>query len=196
MTHRSAWAVSDGRLPIIEGTVIRLQVQRLPSGAVPKPVWLRHSNVDLDTDAVDRCWQAFLRRFDIEHTSRMLEQALGWNCPKIRDPRAADRWTWLVLAAYTQLRLARDLRSPREKPASPDRLTPARVRRAFRHLRRHTTRPARAPKPTQPGPGRPPGQPNQHPATRHDVHLMSTPDSRTVRREAPKSTTPRPRRMG
>ncbi|WP_326952921.1 hypothetical protein [Amycolatopsis sp. NBC_01286] len=33
LTHRIAWAGHDGALPIIEGTVIRLQVERLPSGA-------------------------------------------------------------------------------------------------------------------------------------------------------------------
>ncbi|MFF6983683.1 hypothetical protein ACFZAV_39865 [Streptomyces sp. NPDC008343] len=41
----------------------------------------------------------------------------------IRGRRPADRWTWLVIAAYAQLRLARppaaDLRRPWEKPAEP-----------------------------------------------------------------------------
>ena len=41
---------------------------------------------------VNRCWQAFLRRFDIEHTFRFLKQVLGWTKPKLRDPAAADRW--------------------------------------------------------------------------------------------------------
>jgi hypothetical protein len=40
LTHRTAWATEAGDLPILEGTVIRLQVDRLPSGAIPKPVWL------------------------------------------------------------------------------------------------------------------------------------------------------------
>ncbi|AUY53633.1 hypothetical protein C2142_37840 [Streptomyces sp. CB01881] len=44
-----------------------------------------------------------------------------------------DRWAWLVIAAHTQLSLARplvaDLRHSRERPAEPNRLTPARVRR-------------------------------------------------------------------
>jgi hypothetical protein len=31
---------------------------------------------------------------------------LGWTRPKLRDPAAADRWTWLILACYAQLRLA------------------------------------------------------------------------------------------
>ena len=40
LTHRVAWMAHAEQLPIIEGTVIRLQVERLPSGAIPKPVWL------------------------------------------------------------------------------------------------------------------------------------------------------------
>ncbi|MFD5340366.1 hypothetical protein ACFWJD_31355 [Streptomyces hawaiiensis] len=32
----------------------------------------------------DRLWQAYLRRFDIEHTFRLFKQTLGWTCPKIR----------------------------------------------------------------------------------------------------------------
>src|SRR5205814_2237326 len=106
LTRRAAWA-GCGELPIIAGTVIRLQVDRLPSGAIPKPVWLWWSSVDAIPADVDRLWQAFLRRFDIEHTFRMWKQTLGWTCPKIRTPQAADRWTWLILAAYTQLRLTR-----------------------------------------------------------------------------------------
>ncbi len=40
--------------------MIRLEVQRLPSGAIPKPVWLRHSRTGLDHVEVDLAWQAFL----------------------------------------------------------------------------------------------------------------------------------------
>jgi hypothetical protein len=150
---------------------------------------------------VDLLWQAFLRRFDIEHTFRMLKQTLGWVTPKLRDPDAADRWTWLLLAAYTQLRLARgvvaDLRRPWEKTVPPRRLTPARVRRGFRYIRRHITCPAQAPKPTRPGPGRPSGHPNQRPAPRYDVHIVTTPDKRKPRTgKASKSVNPRPRRTG
>ncbi|MEV6719285.1 NF041680 family putative transposase, partial [Lentzea sp. NPDC051208] len=138
LTHRIAWAGHDGPLPILDGTVIRLQVERLPSGATPKPVWLWHSRTGLDQAEVDLAWQAFLRRFDIEHTFRMLKQTLGWTTPKLRSPQAADRWTWLLIVAYTQLRLARDLtadlRRPWEKPRSAQRLSPARVRRGFRNL--------------------------------------------------------------
>jgi hypothetical protein len=113
------------------------------------------------------------RFIDLEHTFRLFKQTLGWTTPKIRTPAAADRWTWLVITAHTQLRLARplvaDLRRPWERPAGPQRLTPARVRRGFRNIRPTTLLPTRAPKPSRPGPGRPPGSRNRHPATSHDV---------------------------
>jgi hypothetical protein len=109
----------------------------------------------------------------LEHTFRLFKQVLGWTAPKIRDPAAADRWTWLLIAAYAQLRLARvlaaDLRLPWERPAPAGRLTPARVRRGFRNIRAMVRCPAGAPKPGKPGPGRPPGSKNRHPATRYDV---------------------------
>jgi len=40
LTHRGCWAHHDGDLPIIEGTLIRLQVEHLPGDRDPKPVWL------------------------------------------------------------------------------------------------------------------------------------------------------------
>jgi hypothetical protein len=173
LTRRAAWLEYDGDLPVLEGTLIRLVVDHLPGDGDPKPLWLWSSRVGADPSHVDRLWQAFLRRFDLEHTFRFFKQTLGWTAPKVRDPLAADRWTWLVIAAYTQLRLARylaqDLRRPWERPAPEGRLTPARVRRGFRNLRAKTARPAGAPKPTTPGPGRPPGSRNRRPATRHDV---------------------------
>jgi hypothetical protein len=65
--------------------------------------------------------------------------------------------------------LTEDLRRPRERPAEPRRLTPARVRRGFRNVRATASRPAAAPKPSRPGPGRPPGSKNKHRAKHHDV---------------------------
>ena len=173
LTHRAAWLDHDGPLPVIEGTLIRLQVDHLPGDRAPKPVWLWSSATGAAPGEVDRLWQAFLRRFDLEHTFRLFKQVLGWTVPKIRDPQAADRWTWLVIACHTQLRLARpladDLRLPWERPAPPGRRTPARVRRGFRNIRATVPCPAGVPKPGKPGPGRPPGSKNRHPAPRHDV---------------------------
>jgi hypothetical protein len=173
LTHRGPWAAHSGRLPIVEGTLIRLRVEHLPGQRQAKPVWLWTSAIGADAAAVTCCWQAYLRRYDLEHTIRFWKQTLGWTAPKLRSPAAADRWTWLVLAAHTQLRLARplavDLHRPWERPLPIERLTPARVRRGFRYLRAKTTSPARAPKPAHPGPGRPPGRTNRQHAPRYDV---------------------------
>lgn len=200
LTHRTAWTSQSGDLPIIEGTVILLTVEKLPSGATAKPVWLWSSLPEATSSEVDLLWQAFLRRFDIEHMFRFFKQTLGWVSPKLRDPAVADRWTWLVLAAYTQLRLARgaaaDLRRPWEKPAPPERLTPARVRRAFRHLRDKAGTPAAAPKPSRPGPGRPPGKPNHHRAAHHDVHIVTSSNPDTSNKKTTTPHGPRPRRKG
>ena len=173
LTHRAAWLDHDGPLPVIDGTLIRLQVDHLPGDRDPKPVWLWSSATGASPGQVDRLWQAFLRRFDLEHTFRLFKQVLGWTTPKIRDPAAADRWTWLILAVHAQLRLARpladELRLPWERPALPGRQTPARIRRGFRDIRATIPCPAGAPKPGKPGPGRPPGSNNRRPAPRHNV---------------------------
>jgi hypothetical protein len=174
LSRRSAWAdYPEGELPRVQGTVIRLQVDHLPGDRDPKPVWLWWSRVGASPADVDRLWRAFLRRFDLEHTFRLLKQTLGWTAPKLRDPTAADRWTWLVIAAHTQLRLARplaeDLRKPWERPARPGRLTPARVRRGFRRLHAKIPGPTAAPKPGKAGPGRPTGSKNKRKAPHHPV---------------------------
>ena len=169
--------------------MIRLQVARLPGRQNPTPLWLWWSNTGATPAEVDRCWQAFLRRFDLEHTFRLFKQTLGWTVPKLRDPAAGDRWTWLIIIAHTQLRLARhltdDLRRPWERPAPPERLTPARVRRGFRRLRAKTPLPASAPKPAHPGPGRPPGTRNTRPAAHHPVGKHSKPDTTTSIKNQP-----------
>jgi hypothetical protein len=186
LTHRAAWESHQGPLPLIEGSIIRLQVERLPGDRSPKPVWLWYSRPELTHSDLNRLWRAFLRRFDLEHTFRFLKQTLGWTRPRIRTPDQGDRWTWIILAAHTQLRLARhlthDLRRPWEKPVTePHRLTPARIRRGFQNLRPKTTLPASAPKPSRPGPGRPPGSTNRQPAHRHDVGKNATTTSTTAK---------------
>jgi hypothetical protein len=56
LTRRAAWLDHEGSLPIIEGSVIRLQVEKLPSGGVNKPVRLRRSGTGATGTDVDRCW--------------------------------------------------------------------------------------------------------------------------------------------
>jgi len=98
----------------------------------------------------------------IEHTIRFAKQTLGWTTPRPRHPEQADRWTWLVLAAHAQLRLARavvaDTRLPWERPRPPGRLSPVRVCRGFPRLLVRLGSPAATPKPAGRSPGRPKGR--------------------------------------
>jgi hypothetical protein len=194
LTRDSAWEHHPGTLPVIEGTLIQLRPARLPGYRALKPLWLWAPVTGAGPADVTALWQAFLRRFDLEHTFRFFKQVLGWTAPKLRDPAAADRWTWLILACCTQLRLAAalaaDLRLPWQRPAPPGTMTPARVRRGFRAVCATAGSPAAPPKPSTPGPGRPKGSPNRHKAPRHDVgKTHPKPRNRTKRR----TKTKRPR---
>jgi hypothetical protein len=156
--------------PIVAGTVIRVQVEHLPGprGRAVKTLWLWWAGPG--TPDLDLCWRAYIRRFDLEHTFRFCKQSLGWTTPRVRTPEQADRWTWLVLAAYTQLRLARpitaDTRLPWERRLPTARLTPTRIRRAFLRLLPVLGTPASPPKPCGRSPGRPKGS-RRGPAPRH-----------------------------
>jgi len=147
--------------PIVRGTVILVEVSRLPARPYPPQVlWLWWAGPAGALD-LDLLWRAYVRRFDLEHTLRFCKQSLGWAAPRVRHPEQADRWTWLVVAAYTQLRLARawvaDRRLPWERALDPDKLTPSRVRRVVSGLLQVVGTPASAPKPCGRSPGRPKG---------------------------------------
>ena len=107
---------------------------------------------------LDLIWLSYCCRFSLEHVIKFMKLTLGWTTPWVRHPEQADRWSWLILAAYTQLRLARgivaDRRLPWEKPLSQRRLTPTRVLRAFYGLLPSLGTPASAPKPRVRSPGR------------------------------------------
>ena len=59
LTRRAAWMDSTD-LPLLEGTVIGLEVDHLPSGAIPKPVWLWWSGIDATPAHVDLLWEQVL----------------------------------------------------------------------------------------------------------------------------------------
>ena len=164
-------------LPVIEGTLIRLAAARPAPGQrrlEPMWIWASDPRAGSDEAAVAALWQSYLRRFDIEHTFRFLKVQLGWDKPMLRDPAAADRWTWLLIACHAQLHLARPLaaatRLPWQRPqgpGQPEAMTPGRVRAGFREARHAAGTPASAAKTTRPGPGRPKGSKNKHKAPRH-----------------------------
>jgi hypothetical protein len=78
--------------PVVRGTVVLVEVGRLPARPYPPQVlwlwWAGPGAPDLDI-----LWRAYVRRFDLEHTLRFCKQALGWTTPRPRHPEQADRWT-------------------------------------------------------------------------------------------------------
>lgn len=155
--------------PVVRGTLALVEVERLPRPTrPPRTLWLWWRGPG--TPDPDQLWRAYVRRFDLEHTLRFCKQTLGWTTPRPRHPEQADRWTWLVLAAYTQLRLARaavaDHRLPWERRLPAGNGTPTRVRRDFPQVLVAVGSPASAPKPCGRSPGRPKGSKSGH-AARH-----------------------------
>lgn len=104
------------------GTLMWLKVECLPGDRDSKPVWLWSSAASATPADVDRWWQSFLRRFGLEHMFRLMKQTLGRAAPKIHHADTADLRICLIIAAHTQLQLARP--SPRTSAvpgnAAPD----------------------------------------------------------------------------
>src|SRR5918993_5078752 len=87
---------SRGPRPIVRGTIIRVQVQRVPAKTrPPKVLWLWWAGPgELDWDLV---WRAYIRRFDLEHTIRFCKQTLGWTMPDRGippRPTGGPGWCW------------------------------------------------------------------------------------------------------
>ncbi len=172
--QNSGWTGHEGPLPVVEGTLIRLAaVTRAAGCQALEPMWLWAPDPQAGPAEVTALWQAYLRRFDLEHAFRFIKSRLGWNRPLLRDPQAADRWSWIIIACMAQLYLARPLaaavRLPWQPPMAAAAMTPGRVRAGFRHARDTVGTPARTAKPGKPGPGRPKGSKNTSKAPRHPV---------------------------
>jgi hypothetical protein len=161
--------------PVIPGMLIRITVGKLPKQTcAPKPLWLWwHGPIVPD---LARIWQAYRARFQLEHTFKFVRYHFNWTTPRVRHPEQADRWTHLILLAYTMLRLARpviaDQRLPWECPLKEGKLTPYRVRRALSAILPQLPRVANPPQPCGLSPGRRKGV-KSGPAPRYPAHKKS-----------------------
>lgn len=180
---------------IVEGSLIRREMTH-PGGHVQ--VWWLWWAGPADAFDLTVLADAYRHRFTIEHAFRFGKQDLFWTGHTPLDPAQAERWSWIVAFAYTQLRLARpvtaDLRLPWEKHLPPDLLTPRRVRRGFRLVTANLPTPAKPPKPSRPGPGRPKGSKNKNPRTRQPLVKKGRPHNtgHPKHRNPKATTTPRP----
>ena len=159
-THAQPHAQPHAR-PLLRGTLIRWEVKRLPRPTkTPVPLWFWWWAPTPPDWAV--VWQASTARFSLAHTFRFFKHTRNWTTPTLRQPAAADRWTWRLLLASVQVRLARDLvadvRFPWQRPLPPERRTPARVRRGVASLLTTLGSSVNVPQPWGRSPGRPKGQ--------------------------------------
>jgi hypothetical protein len=136
LTHRAAWLDYDGDLPVIEGTLIRLQVDHLPGDRAPKPLWLWCSATGVLPAEVDRLWQGFLRRFDLETTfgedkatitgagNRTSGPVLQSGSPRLLIQEA---WAWLTATQLVRASAAAALRGEHAAARALRRRNAARV---------------------------------------------------------------------
>ena len=84
-------------LPVVEGTLIRLAAVR-PGPGYPagEPMWLWASDPAPARSARPGCGRPTCAASTSSTCFRFLKQQLGWTGPLLRDPAAADRWTWLL----------------------------------------------------------------------------------------------------
>jgi hypothetical protein len=71
---------SRGPLPIAVGTLVLVEVERLPRGESrrePRVLWLWWHGPEGTAPDLDLLWRSYVRRFDVEHTFRFLKQSMG-----------------------------------------------------------------------------------------------------------------------
>jgi hypothetical protein len=98
----------------------------------------------------------YRRRFSQEHCYRFLKQERLWKHVHVRTLEQFERWSWLVVTAFNQLCVARQLghggHRPWQRKEHP--LTPGQVRRAMPSLLVQLGTPARRCRPRGIAPGR------------------------------------------
>ena len=162
---------SRGPLPIVVGTLILVEVERLPRGESrrePKGSVAVVARAPQGTAPdLDLMWRSYVRRLDLEHTFRFLKQSMGWTTrpgyatPNSR-PSGGVGWLWPRL--HTAKVGARLCCGPARLPC--ERRYTIRVRadactglhRVVSSLLVELGTPAKAPKPCGRSPGRPKGR--------------------------------------
>jgi hypothetical protein len=123
-----------------------------------QPLWLMVVGGGLPWAEV---WPLYQRRWPEETLHAQAKDLLGWSRAQVGTVERQDHWTWLVLLAYWQLLLARDLAAdcprPWERAAPAGPLPLARVQRDYGRILREFGLAMPPPKPRGKAPGRPCG---------------------------------------
>jgi hypothetical protein len=89
--HQRTYRDPGGAMSIVEGTLIRLRVARLPGrrNRQPKTLWLWWAGPEATTPDLDRVWRAYIRSFDIEHVRHEAHETVCGARPHRRAVAAA-----------------------------------------------------------------------------------------------------------
>jgi hypothetical protein len=99
--HNHEGRGSRGPLPIVVGTLILVEVERLPRGESrrePRVLWLWWHGQQGTAPDLDLIWRSYVGRFDLEHTFRFLKQRAwdgrrrGFATPN--RPTVGVGWLW------------------------------------------------------------------------------------------------------
>jgi hypothetical protein len=89
-----------GPLPIVVGTLILVEVERLPRGErrrEPRVLWLWWHGPEGTKPDLDLIWRSYARRLDLEHTLRFLKQSMRWTTRGFATPNRPTvgvGWCW------------------------------------------------------------------------------------------------------
>lgn len=150
-----------------------------------KPLWLIVVGEERFKLSLQRIFDSYRQRFDIEHFFRFGKNKLLMNKSQTPDVLHEEAWWQITMIAYTQLYLARDLANNRLTPwekylpgvKSGAKLSPTQVQKDFGRIIRLFGTPAKPPKRLKKAPGRKKGE-KQIPRIRYPViQKSSTPPS-------------------
>ena len=190
LAHRAAWEDHEGELPVIEGTLIRLQVDHLPGQRDAEPVWLWSSRAGATRRGGEPGLAgvpAPLRyRAHVPVPASSSSAGPGRSSATRPPPTAGPGSSSPPTPSSTSPATSPPTSGcPGSSRAPPGRLTPSRVRRGYRRIRQDLPVPASAPKPSRPGPGRPAGL--EEPAARHPPRRRQNRQARGTQEEDPQA---------
>jgi hypothetical protein len=144
-----------------------------------RPLWLLVMGQRGKELSLSEAWEAYRRRYDVEHFFRFGKQRLLMTAYQTPEVQHEENWWQLAQLAYVQLWLARHLAEAMPRPwerylpqfqtsAVNQEISPSMVQRDFGRIIQEIGTPAQSPKPRGKSPGRTRGD-RQKPRKRHKV---------------------------
>jgi hypothetical protein len=144
-----------------------------------RPLWLLVMGQRGKELSLSEAWEAYRRRYDVEHFFRFGKQRLLMTAYQTPEVQHEENWWQLAQLAYVQLWLARYLAEAMPRPwerylpqfhtqAENQEISPSMVQRDFGRIIQEIGTPAQSPQPRGKSPGRTKGE-RQQPRKRHKV---------------------------